>query len=78
MKTYILAILILIVCAGCGQIILRDPNGAEIVKINTFLKDIKFDEVAYQDWLIKRYTGDSKNVKTITLYGVVETSDSNE
>ena len=62
---------------SCGQVILRDPNGNEIVKVNTFFKNIKFDEVAYQDWLIKRYTGKSKNVKAITPYGVVETKDSN-
>lgn len=63
--------------AGCGQVILRDPNGVEMVKINTLLKDIKFGEAAYQDWLIKSYTGDSKNVKALTPYGTLETSDSN-
>ncbi len=73
----IIAIIIL-GCVGCGQVILRDPNGTEIVKINTFLKDIKFDEVAYQDWLIKRYSGESKNVEIYTPSGVVKASDSNE
>ncbi len=70
-------IAIILLGVGCGQVILRDPNGTEIVKINTFLKDIKFDEVAYQDWLIKRYSGKSKNVEAYTPSGVFKTVDSN-
>ena len=76
MKTLKLIILIsVLLLAGCGQVILRDPNGQEIVKINTLFKDINVDEIAYQDWLIKRYSGKSKNVEGLTPYGTFKTTD---
>jgi len=75
---FLAAILFTIIFTGCSQIIYTDPNGVTI-QVNTLLKDVKFDELKIKELVeMKRYTGESKNVKAITPYGVVETSDSNE
>lgn len=73
LKTKLIIISILCLClSGCVQIIAhKDPNSIN-VKINTLLKDIEFDKLWYGDFAMDRYVGESKDVKVITPYGVVE------
>ncbi len=73
MKIAIILICILFL-AGCSQVIWCDPNDV-CIKVNTFFKDIEFDRLAYGELMLEKYTGESKNIKAITPYGVVETED---
>ena len=75
MKTLLLCIALLLV-AGCGQVVLKDPNGNERFKANWILYDFKFNEVAYKSLQIDRFDGKAKNIKVITPSVIVESEDS--
>ena len=64
--------------ASCGQVIVRDSNGIEKIKVNTFFKDIDLTDLEYKDFKVGDYEGESKNVDVVTPYGTLSTADSNE
>ena len=74
MKTLIILIALLFL-GGCGQAVVKDPNGMELFKLNWFLYDFSASKVAYKDWLVEQLEGESKNIKIYTPSGAVITED---
>ena len=82
MKSLILIALlffIVFLVAGCSQVEITKTKDLTHLKINTLFKDIDFDLLKYKDLVeLKRYESRSKDVKTLTPYGVLETEMPNE
>ena len=75
----ILLFIVLLTLSGCTQTIIEvEKNYNETmlrvhVKVNTFLKDIEFDELWYTDVFgVRKYVGLSPDVKAITPYGTIK------
>ncbi len=75
MKTITITLILCLLVAGCGQVVIKDPNGQETLKANWFLYDFNWSKLAYKNLVIEDANGRAKNVKVITPYGVGETRD---
>ncbi len=64
----LVTVVLLSTCTSCAQLIVRDENDIERVKINTFAKDIKLGD----------YEGISHKLKARTINGTVETKEDTE
>ena len=68
-------LILVLLFAGCGQIVKKNAEGTELIKVNWLLYDWNLGKLAYKDLLIEEFDAESKNIKAITPYGTVETSD---
>ena len=68
-----LLIILALALTGCTQIIIEERPDGTTVKVNTCLKDIDFDRLEYENILVEKYRAESKDVKAVTPYGIIET-----
>lgn len=78
MKTKLAIALLCVMLSGCMQIVKKDAQGNELIKVNLFLYDLDLNRLVYKELEIDRAEGESKNVKVITPYGIVETESEGE
>ncbi len=73
MKTLIL--ICLLFAAGCGQVVLKDPNGMERFKANWLLYDFNWSKLAYKGFVVEDANGHSKNFDIYSPSVIIKTRD---
>lgn len=74
MRTLLISMVLML--AGCTQVIVESDEIK--IKVNTFMKDIDFDEINVPSiFNLKMYRGESKDVTVITPGGAISTKGGN-